>query len=84
MASSYNKHFANDVVTTLIFPKTMHIIALMEVDEEQYCYLLNKNEAKQMPSEVASHIIVVDIQKCGHMLSSTLNHLLTLRSLNSE
>jgi hypothetical protein len=47
MASSYNEHFANDIVTTLLFPKTMHIIALMEVDEEQFWYLLNKNEASK-------------------------------------
>jgi hypothetical protein len=56
----------------------------MEVDEEKYWYLLNKNEAKQMPSKVASHITLVDIHKCGHMLSSTFNHLLILRSFNNE
>jgi hypothetical protein len=84
MASSYIESFPNDIVTTLLFPKTMHIIILMEVDEEQYWYLLNENETKKMPSKVTSHITLVDIHKCGHMLSSTLNHLLTLRSLNSE
>ncbi len=62
----------------------MHIIILMEVNEDQYWYLLNKNEVEQMPSKVASHITLVDIYKCGHMLLSTFNHLLTLRSLNSE
>jgi hypothetical protein len=84
MVGSYIKSFPNDIVTTLLFPKTMHIITLMEVDEDQYWYLLKENEAEQMPSKVASHITLVDIHKCGHVLLSTFNHLLTLKSLNSE
>jgi hypothetical protein len=84
MVGSYIKSFPNDIVTTLLFPKTMHIITLMEVDEDQYWYLLKENEAEQMPSQVASHITLVDIHKCGHMSLSIFNHILTLKSLNSE
>jgi len=84
MAGSSIEYFPNDIVSTLLFPKTMYIITLMEVDEDQYWYLLNKNEAEQMPSRVASHITLVDIHKCGHMLLSTFNHLFTLRSFNNE
>jgi hypothetical protein len=84
MAGSYIESFPNDIVTTLLFPKIMHIITLMEVDENRYWYLLNKNEAKQMPSKVGSHITLVDIHKCRHILLSTFNHLLTLRSFNNE
>jgi hypothetical protein len=68
MIGSYVKSFPNDIVTTVLFPKTMHIITLMEVNEDQYLYLLNENEIEQMPSKVASHITLVDIHKCGHML----------------
>jgi hypothetical protein len=46
--------------------------------------LLNENETKQMPSKVTSHIRLIDLHKCGYMLLSTFNHLLTLRSFNSE
>jgi hypothetical protein len=84
MVSSYIKSFPNDIITTLLFSKIMHIITLMEVNEDRYWYLLNENEVKQMPSKVTSHITSIDIHKCGHMLLSTYNHLLTLRSLNSE
>jgi hypothetical protein len=37
-----------------------------------------------MPSKVTGHITSIDIQKYGHMLLLTFNHLFTLRSLNSE
>jgi hypothetical protein len=84
MFGSSIESFPNDIVTTLLFPKTMHITILMEVNEDRYWYLLNKNEAEQMPSRVASHITLVDIHRCGHMLLSTFNHLLTLRCHNSE
>jgi len=58
MASSYIESFPNDIVTTLLFPKIMHIITSMEVDEDQYWCLLNENEVEQMPSKVAkSHNI---------------------------
>ncbi len=64
--------------------KKMHIITLMDVDEDWYWYLSKKNEAKQMPSKVASHVTLVDLHKCGYMLLSTFNHLLILRSFNNE
>jgi hypothetical protein len=83
MFGPYIESFPNDIVTTLLFSKTMHIITLMEVDEDQYWYLLNENEAEQIPSKVASRITLVDIHKCGDMLS-TFNHVLTLRSLDNE
>lgn len=84
MVGSYIKSFPNDIITPLLLPKAMHNIILMEVNEDWYWYLLNENEVEQMPSKVASHIIWVDIHKCGHMLLSTYNHLLTLKRLNSE
>jgi hypothetical protein len=84
MVDSYIEPFPNDIVTNLLFPKTMHIITLMEVDEDQCWYLLNKNKIEQIPSKVASHITLIDRQKYGHMLLSTFNHLLTLRSFNNE
>jgi hypothetical protein len=84
MVDSYIEPFPNDIVTNLLFPKTMHIITLMEVNEDQCWYLLNKNKIEQIPSKVASHITSIDIQKYGHMLLSTFNHLLTLRSFNNE
>jgi hypothetical protein len=34
MAGSYIESFPNDIITTLLFPKIMHIITLMEVDED--------------------------------------------------
>jgi hypothetical protein len=84
MVDSYTEPFLNDIATNLLFPKTMHIITLMEVDEDQCCYLLNQNKVEQMPSKVACHMTSINIQKYGHMLLSTFNHLLTLRSLNNE
>lgn len=44
MVGSYTEPFPNDIVTNMLFPKTMHIITLMEVDEDQCWYLLNKNK----------------------------------------
>jgi hypothetical protein len=64
--------------------KKMHIITLMDVDEDWYWYLSNENEAKHMPSKVTSHITLVDLHKCAYMLLSTFNHLLTLKSFNNE
>jgi len=84
MVYSYSEPFPNDIVTNLLFPKAMYIIFLMEVDEVQCWYLLNKNKVEQMPSKVAGHITSINIQKYGHMLLSTFNHVLTLRSLNNE
>jgi hypothetical protein len=37
-----------------------------------------------MPSKVTGHITSINIQKYGHMLLLTFNHLFTLRSFNSE
>jgi len=51
MVGSYIESFLNDIVTTLLFPKTMHIITLMEVNEDRYWYLLNENEVEHMPSK---------------------------------
>jgi hypothetical protein len=48
--------------------KQCTIITLIEVGEDQYWYLLNENEAEQMPSKVTTHITLVDIHKCGQML----------------
>jgi hypothetical protein len=53
MAGSYIESFPNDIVRTLLFPKIMHIITSMEVDEDRYWCLLNENEVEQMPSKVA-------------------------------
>ncbi len=84
MASSQIESFLDDIATTLLFPKKMHIITSMDIDEDWYWYLLNENEAKQMPSKVANHITLIDLHKCGYMLLSTFNHLLTLRSFNNK
>ncbi len=62
MVGSYTEPFPNDIVTNLLFPKTMHIITLMEVDEDQCWYLLNKNKEKRMPSKVVGHTTSIDIQ----------------------
>jgi hypothetical protein len=62
----------------------MHIVIFLGVDEDQCWYLLNKNEVEQMLSKVACHITSINIQKYGHMLLSTFNHLLILKSFNNE
>jgi PP-loop superfamily ATP-utilizing enzyme len=61
MVGSYTESFLNDIVTTLLFSKTMHNITLIEVDEDQCWYLLNENETKQMSLKVAGHITSIDI-----------------------
>jgi len=59
MVGSYTEPFPNDIVTNLL--KTMHIIILMEVDEDQCWYLSNKNEVEKMPSKVKGHITSIDV-----------------------